>query len=75
MTQVILEVARYYVREKSEYDNIPDAARFAVDLLEAGEHWPVSITEDGVEIWRQNGPLGDCIEKLEELASEVKWTY
>jgi len=76
MSQVILEVARYYAREKSEYGSVQDAARFAVNMLDAGEIWPVSITKDGQEVWHQDGPFGDCIDKLKELTniSEISKT-
>lgn len=69
MAQVILEVARFYSREKFEYGTIQKAARDAIDWLDADMIWPVLIVEDGKEAWRQDGPFGDCIEKLRELAN------
>ena len=71
---IVLEVSRFYVRESSEHSTIAEAAKDALLGLEGGHCWPVSIMDNDQEIWRQDGPWGDCIEKLQELAGHEIWT-
>jgi len=66
---VVLEMARHYDRVQFEHETVQEAAASAIDDLDHDMAWPVSIIEDGQEVWRQNGPFGDCIDKLRELAA------
>jgi len=66
---VVLTTRRHYEEDRTTYQSIGEAAFVAISELDNDLSYPVRVIEEDQVLWEQDGPQGEAIGQLRELAN------